>query len=152
MFGLDQSAIRRRILVVDDDPDIRHLMAEVLLGTGYAVEVAENGVRAWNALHLHRFDLVVTDQEMPGMTGTQLVSKLRLAGFHMPVILASGGPPVDLMVRNASSAPVVMLPKPFTLGELLRMVGELLPASDASTAACREEMFSDPWQESFPRF
>jgi len=151
MFDLEQPIFRRRIMVVDDDPDIRHLMSEVLAGSGYVVDVAENGTRAWKALHLKQYDLLLTDHEMPGMTGLQLVNKLRLAGFQFPVIVASGSPPVDCAVRNSVLSSVVMLPKPFTLGELLRIVKELLPES-ASSTACLAETISDSWQLTTPRF
>jgi len=152
MFDLDQAASQRRILVVDDDPDIRHLMSEVLASSGYAVDVAENGTRAWKALHLKRYDLIVTDYDMPGMTGIQLVSKLRLAGFQLPVILASGSPPPDLIIRKTAADTVVMLPKPFTLGELTRLVEELLPESGAKNAASLEGGFMESLQETTPRF
>lgn len=151
MFDLEQPTSRRRIMVVDDDPDIRHLMSEVLAGSGYTVDVAENGTRAWKALHLKQYDLLLTDHEMPGMTGLQLVSKLRLAGFQFPVIMASGSPPVDTTVRNPVMASVTILPKPFALGELIRLVKELLPES-ASGTACVAETFPEVWQLSTPRF
>jgi DNA-binding response OmpR family regulator len=152
MFDLEQPSSRRRIMVVDDDPDIRHLMSEVLAGSGYSVDVAENGTRAWKALHLKQYDLLLTDHEMPGMTGMQLVNKLRLAGFQFPVIVASGSPPVDLTVRNSVLASVIMLPKPFTLGELIRLIKELLPESASSSAACLAETFPESWQLTNPRF
>lgn len=152
MFNLEQPSSRRRIMVVDDDPDIRHLMSEVLAGSGYAVDVAENGTRAWKALHLKQYDLLLTDHDMPGMTGLQLVNKLRLAGFKFPVIVASGSPPVDLTVRDSVLASVVMLPKPFTLGELIRIIKELLPESTSSAGTCAAETFPESWQQSTPRF
>ena len=152
MFDLEQPGIRPRIMVVDDDPDIRHLMSEVLAGSGYSVDVAENGTRAWKALHLKRYDLLLTDHEMPGMTGLQLVNKLRLAGFQFPVIVASGTPPVDMAVRNSALESVMMLPKPFTLGELIRLVKELLPESGAGSAACLAETLPGAWQQTTPRF
>lgn len=151
MFDLEQPSSRRRIMVVDDDPDIRHLMSEVLAGSGYVVDVAENATRAWKALHLKQYDLLLTDHEMPGMTGLQLVNKLRLAGFQLPVIVASGSLPVDLTVRNSVLASVTMLAKPFTLGELIRIVKGLLPES-ASSAASLAETFPESWQLTTPRF
>jgi CheY-like chemotaxis protein len=151
MFDLEPPSSRRRIMVVDDDPDIRHLMSEVLAGAGYVVDVAENGTRAWKALHLKQYDLLLTDHEMPGMTGLQLVNKLRLAGFQFPVIVASGSLPVESAVRTSVPSSVVMLAKPFTLGELIRIVKELLPGSTSSTA-CLAEAFPESWQLTSPRF
>jgi len=152
MFDLGQPARRPRILVVDDDPDIRHLMSEVLAGSSYHVDIAENGTRAWAALQAKRFDLLVTDHEMPGLTGLQLVTKLRLAGMRLPVILASGSPPFGLSIRNATTATTILLPKPFTLGELLKLVKDLLPQAAASAISCLDETVAEPWLEIPQRF
>jgi len=117
-----------RILVVDDDADLRHLVVEVLITSGYEVDDAENGARAWKALHLKPYDLLVTDNEMPEMTGLQLVEKLRSAGFELPVIFASGRLPVDLVTKNDHLGLAATLPKPFTPNELTNAIKGLLPA------------------------
>jgi CheY-like chemotaxis protein len=61
-----------RLLIVDDEPQIRRIMRTTLTSAGYEVDDAENGARAWKALHLEQYDLLVTDNEMPEMTGLQL--------------------------------------------------------------------------------
>jgi len=152
IFDLAQPASRPRILVVDDDPDIRHLMSDVLAGSSYHVDTAENGTRAWEALQAKRCDLLVTDHEMPGLTGLQLVTKLRLAGMRLPVILASGSPPFGLSIRNTTTATTILLPKPFTLGELLKLVENLLPQPAPSASSCLDETDAEPWVEIPQRF
>jgi len=116
-----------RIMVVDDDFYLRHLVVQALIRSGYEVDEAENGIRAWKALHLKHYDLLMTDNEMPGMTGLQLVHKLRSAGFELPVVFASGSLPPDLLVSNPSLTIAAMLHKPFSLDDLIRTVKGLLP-------------------------
>jgi CheY-like chemotaxis protein len=64
-----QPNLRQRILVAEDDPDIRRLNSEALLCSGYHVDAVENGADAWEALQLKDYDLVVTDYNMPKLTG-----------------------------------------------------------------------------------
>ena len=59
------------------DPAIRRLNAEMLFHSGYQVDAAEDGQAAWAALQLHNYDLVVTDNNMPKMTGVELIKKLQ---------------------------------------------------------------------------
>ena len=85
----------RRILVVEDEPDIRSLNAEVLKNSGYEVDTAEDGKAGWEALHATRpapesYALLITDHDMPGLSGLALIKKVRAARMALPVILATG--------------------------------------------------------------
>jgi len=66
-----------RILVVDDDPQIRRVMRVMLTGHGYEVDDAKNGETALEKLEKHRFDLIVLDMGMPGMGGVQTCRAIR---------------------------------------------------------------------------
>src|SRR4029077_10352056 len=79
-----------RILVADDDRDIRRLNARVLEQSGYQVDTAEDGAAAWEVLQIKAFNLLITDNDMPKLTGVELVRKLRSARMALPVILATG--------------------------------------------------------------
>ncbi|AKJ98800.1 hybrid sensor histidine kinase/response regulator [Pseudomonas sp. MS646] len=70
-------APRKRILVVDDSLTVRELQRKLLLGRGYDVAVAVDGMDGWNALRSEDFDLLITDIDMPRMDGIELVSLLR---------------------------------------------------------------------------
>ena len=117
-----------RILVVDDEPDIRGLNAEVLIRAGYKVATAEDGLAGWEALHASRhapgsFDFLITDFDMPGMTGLALIKKLRDAHMILPVIMATGKlPQEDLFTRYPWLQPAVMLMKPYSSEQLLGTV------------------------------
>ena len=71
----------RRILCVDDEPTVRELLHIYLRREGFEVETAPDGLAAWLIISAHpsRFDAVITDNQMPHMTGLELVEKLRVA-------------------------------------------------------------------------
>ena len=106
------AAPRRRILVVEDDRDLRQINAMLLVHSGYAVDMAEDGVAAWEALQSNRYDLMVTDNNMPRLTGLELLKELRSAGMSLPVIMATGTLPTQELSQNPWLEPVTMLAKP----------------------------------------
>jgi DNA-binding response OmpR family regulator len=117
-----------RILVVDDDPYIRHLSAEVLIRHGYEVNAAADGAVAWELLNADRYDLLITDHNMPRLTGVELVKKLRSARMALPVIVITGRLPAVALDQTPSLQLTAVLPKPFSLVELLKMVEVVLRA------------------------
>ena len=126
---------RQRILVVDDDPSLLKVNAEVLACSGYHVDAAADGAAAWDALQLNHYDLLVTDNNMPKLTGFELIQKLHLAGAALPVILATGAPPDEQVLRYAVAPPAATLLKPYTFDELLEAVKSVLRAASASLGA-----------------
>jgi two-component system sensor histidine kinase and response regulator WspE len=82
---------RKRVLVVDDSLTVRELQRKLLEQNGYAVEVAVDGMDGWNALRGGRFDLVVSDIDMPRMDGIELVRRIRQdpALSALPVMILS---------------------------------------------------------------
>jgi DNA-binding response OmpR family regulator len=80
----------QRILVVDDDTGIRQLGTEVLIRHGYQVDAAGDHITGWKALQVYTYDLLITDLDMPRLSGLKLVKRLRDARLALPVILASG--------------------------------------------------------------
>src|SRR5262245_52804125 len=79
-----------RILVVDDDEGNRFLSTLMLTRVGCVVETAGDGETGWEKLVCGGFDLLVTDLEMPRLSGLELVRRLRGAGMTLPVIVVSG--------------------------------------------------------------
>ena len=118
-----------RILVVDDDSDIRQLSTEVLIHSGYEVDAAADGAAAWEALQSKTFNLLITDHNMPKLTGVELVRKLRSARMALSVILATGRLPANELAQNPSLQLAAMLPKPFSIDELLGTVTKVLRAT-----------------------
>ena len=135
-----------RILVVDDEPDIRRINAAVLLRAGYHVDTAGDGHAGWQAVRQapESYALVIADHDMPGLTGLALVKKLRDARMTLPVIMATAAlPEVDLFDRYPWLQPAVALFKPYSKGELLGAVEKVLRATVSP-----DEAFAPPpnWQ------
>src|SRR5450631_4102941 len=128
----------RRILVVEDEPDIRQLNAEVLKNSGYVVDTAEDGNAGWEALHATRhapesYALLITDHDMPGLSGLALVKKARAARIALPVIMATGTlPPEDLFIRYPWLQPAATLVKPYSIEQLLGTVEAVLRTTDGA--------------------
>jgi DNA-binding response OmpR family regulator len=121
---------RHRILVVDDDFYARELHAGVLIRFGYNVDTAGDGADAWKALEGDSYDLLITDNKMPRVTGLELIKKLRSEDMTLPVILASGTVPTEELKRHPWLRLDATLPKPFSIAELLDTVKKVLHASD----------------------
>jgi DNA-binding response OmpR family regulator len=121
-----QSRSPQRILLVDDDRDVRSLNADVLVRAGYHVDTAENGAAGWKALEANRYDALITDNTMPGVTGLELIKKLRSADMTLAVILASGTVPAEELNRCPWLEVNALLPKPYSIAQLLRTMDQVL--------------------------
>lgn len=125
-----QSGPPPRILVVDDDENIRRYSSELLSRAGYAVDTAEDGAVAWAALQAGNYDLVITDNCMPNVSGLELLKKLHAAHLSPRVIMATGRPPEEVFARSPWLRPDVTLLKPYPVAELMAAVKTSLLASD----------------------
>lgn len=119
----------QRILVVEDDAVIREFAVQVLIRCGFEVDAAEDGAVAWDTLQTGRFDLIVTDNNMPNVTGVDLLKKLHAAQVALPVIMATGSLPQDEFTRSPWLQPAATLLKPYTIEQLLGTVKKVLRAT-----------------------
>jgi DNA-binding response OmpR family regulator len=126
-----QAHPRHRILVVDEDSDLRLLYADVLALPGYHVDAAEDGAAGWEALQANNYNLLITEHSMPKLTGVELVRKLRSARMAVPVVMAAVRLPTHELVRNPSLQVAAMLLKPFAVDVLLDTVKSVLRATDS---------------------
>jgi DNA-binding response OmpR family regulator len=81
--------------VAEDEPDIRQFYSEVLGSAGYQVDTVTDGKEAWDALQTRTYALVITDRNMPRLSGADLFRIIRANGMMMPVILATGTLPLN---------------------------------------------------------
>ena len=123
---------RQQILVVEDDRTVRRINTEVLTYSGYLVDAVEDGAAAWEALQQKNYDLVVTDNVMPKVTGVGLLKKIQAARMDLPVIMATGSQPDEELVLSQVQPPAMMLLKPYTFEELLWAVKSVLRAATAA--------------------
>lgn len=133
-----QSNPLHHILVVEDDTSIRQLIAAMLKRSGYAVDAAKDGAAAWEALNADSYDLLITDNSMPKVTGVELLKKLRAARMELPVIMATGVLPEVEFARYPWLQPAATLLKPYTAVEMLRTVKKVLREGDGSATAPRQ--------------
>lgn len=124
----DLPSLTRRILVADDEPLIRQLNSEVLTDVGYEVDVTADGADAWDHLQRNRYDLLITDHDMPRLSGIELLKQLRSARMSLPVIMATGTVPYAEFNRHPWLQPVVTLRKPYGLLEFVDAVRVVLQA------------------------
>jgi CheY-like chemotaxis protein len=124
----------QRILVAENDDDTCRLNVEVLMDSGYEVDAAEDGVVAWDALQLNSYDLLITDNNMPKMSGVELLKKLHAARMALPVILTSGTMPVEELKQHPWLQFQATLHKPYSLAKLLGTVGSVLHTTNGVRA------------------
>ncbi len=115
------------ILVVDDEPDIRHLVQEILEDEGYEVSVAENGEAARAAHRQRRPDLVLLDIWMPDLDGISLLKEWAEDGqLPMPVLMMSGHGTVETAVEATRLGAYDFIEKPLSLAKLLLTIEHAL--------------------------
>jgi DNA-binding response OmpR family regulator len=124
------STPRPRLLYVDDDPLLASIGKLALARAGYEVDIAGDGVSAWEAMNRVAYHLLVTDNDMPGLTGVELIALARCAGMRLPIVMASGSCAGISDSSDAGSKPLAFLPKPFVLETLLETVDLLLRTSN----------------------
>ncbi len=112
---------RARILVVDDDPQVRHVTASFLNGFGYDETAVPSGEAALERLETARFDLVVADLAMPGMSGIDLAEAVRGRWPALPFLLVTGHAEAVRIPPDFS-----VLEKPFLSADLAARVAALL--------------------------
>ena len=107
-----------RVLVVGDDPFAREMTVAVLEDLGYDCQLAENGIEAMEMLAGEgRYDLVISDMNMPLISGIDLFRELRSQGFVLPFILLTGDDPDGLWAQEPKLDACLF--KDFSLEELL---------------------------------
>jgi CheY-like chemotaxis protein len=133
--GPPDASRAQKILVVDDDEDIRLLISSVLTAAGFEVKVVSDGEQAWEGLLHERYDLLVTDLEMPRLPGMRLIEQIREAGMSLPVIIASGSFSLERVFSCPQLQIAAVIPKPFDILELLDTVRQVLRRACGGAAA-----------------
>ena len=133
--GEESANAHRRILVIDDDHDIRQLSFDVLTGAGYCVEMVDDGVAGWKLIQAARYDLVITDHKLLRMTGLEMIERMRAAAVTIPVIIATRYLPMQEFARKGWLKPVIMLQRPFANDVLLAAVEKILRPASPHVAA-----------------
>lgn len=115
-----------KILIVEDDQELRALFAHVLRKNDYAVTGVTNGAEALEALERDYFDLIISDIMMPVMDGYTLVRRLREQGIHTPVLMITAKDAFDDMRLGFLSGTDDYMVKPINVNEMVLRVSALL--------------------------
>jgi len=137
--GQTQVGHGRRILLVDDDEDMRSLLADVLSDEGYEVIQAANGAEALVFLHRETFAAILLDKRMPGLSGMDLLPGLRVICPETPVIVITAFGDAHTAAEGTEKGAFGLLFKPFRMDELRTMLDHALARGDSRTGtrACQ---------------
>lgn len=132
-----------KLLVVDDEPNIRELLSTSLRFAGFDVTAAANGREALAAVERDEPDLAVLDVMLPDMDGFTVTRKLRAAGRHFPVVFLTARDDTDDKVTGLTVGGDDYVTKPFSLEEVLLRLHRLVQRSGAATADESELVVGD---------
>jgi DNA-binding NtrC family response regulator len=116
-----------RVLVVEDDEDMRENLLRILGGAGYEVHLAKNGVEAITVLKSQRCHLVLTDLIMPGMGGLDLLTEIRRQQWDLPVVFLTAFGDRATFMKATEMGAVDFITKPFRANSLLGLIEKILP-------------------------
>jgi DNA-binding NtrC family response regulator len=138
-----------KVLVVDDEADVRDLLAEYFTEIGYDVTTAPDGAKAIEdiAAHPTKYGLVISDLQMPGIDGLGVLKAARAANPSLAVIIVTGYASVDSAVRAVRMGAYDYLTKPFTLGQIeviVRRVAERFALEAENRQLARRVEGRDP--------
>jgi excisionase family DNA binding protein len=126
---------RPRVLVVDDEQQIRDLVAKTLSTADYDVDTAPDGPSAIDRLKNADYDLLITDLKMPGMDGLSVIREARQRSAELPIIIITGFSTEASAIEAINLGVSGYLTKPFRLPRVLavaaRALGEPAPGADA---------------------
>ena len=120
------TSAEHRILVVEDDEDMRENLRRILVGAGYEVHLARNGVEAIKVLESLQCHLVLTDLVMPGMGGLDLLDEIRGHEQNLPVIFLTAFGDRTTMIKATEKGAVDFLTKPIRAASLLGLIKRIL--------------------------
>jgi two-component system, NarL family, capsular synthesis sensor histidine kinase RcsC len=120
-----------RCLVVDDDPVILRLVGEMLTDLDYHVSLAGDGLQALQAVSSHRYDLIVTDLDMPVLSGYHLAAKIKKNHPNTKIVIMTGHCQYELADLMSAGPVDAWLFKPFDMSQLCKVLDDLeLPSSE----------------------
>ncbi len=118
-----------KLLVVDDEPEVRHLLQEFLSSLGYDVLLAGNGWEALAALEAEQVDLVLLDVAMPEIDGVETLGRIVALHPFVPVIMVTANADVSVTSKLLAMGAADYIPKPFDLDYLDQAVSVQVAAA-----------------------
>jgi EAL domain-containing protein (putative c-di-GMP-specific phosphodiesterase class I) len=119
---VDGSAGRSSVLVVDDEDDLRRMLKQMLSSAGFDVTLSSGAAEAMAEVERRAFDVILSDIQMPGASGVELLRKVRSHDLDVPVILMTGDPTLQTAMDAVALGAMQYLVKPMPKAEVLRVV------------------------------
>jgi len=132
--------LNERILIVDDDADVRKVLSSILSEEGYLVAAVENGKQALKATEKELFDLALIDIELPGIKGIELLHRLKETQPRMVKIILTGFPSFDNAMKAVNEGADGYILKPFEGGKLLKTIRKHLDQKTTEYLRIRTEI------------
>jgi len=139
-----------RILVADDEPNMRLTLAAILRAEGYHVDTAEDGLRAIEECQQKLYDVILMDIRMPGLDGVAAFRELRAFQLHARMIFMSAFGLDDLKQMALEEGAIAFLDKPLDLDKVIRLIQEayeitiLVVAADKSVSTLLHQNLASP--------
>lgn len=111
-----------KILITDDDMDLRELLTEAVTGWGYTTSVAKNGEEALRKMRMEHYDIVISDLRMPGLGGLDLLRMIKELDKEILVIIITGYATIETAVKAIEAGAYDYIAKPFRLDELMIVI------------------------------
>lgn len=121
-----------KILVVDDEPGICHLIEELLKREGYQVDISFSGTDALEMIKKYNYQMLITDLKMPGIDGLELIQKAKEQNPEIMAIMVTGYATVDTAMQSLRHGVDGFITKPFNIIEMKKTVCQILRAHQAS--------------------
>jgi len=115
-----------RILLVEDEKKVADIVARGLKAERYAVDIQHDGQNGWEAAEAYNYDLIVLDLMLPGLSGTQLLERVRRKNQQVPILVLTARDGMTDKIKNFEAGADDYLTKPFAFTELLLRVKALL--------------------------
>lgn len=118
-----------KILVVDDTKNIRMLLSTCLQLYGYEVITANDGQSAFNLITSEKLDLIFLDIKLPGISGTEVLRRIRALGVLTPIVIMTAFATVRNAIECTKLGAVAYLQKPFTADKVKNVINEIINCS-----------------------
>lgn len=116
----------KRVLIIDDDAELRSEITEILRDEGFLVDAAPDGLKGYACAQQQSYDVILLDVKMPGISGLDMVQKIKTATPPSKIFLISGKPFLDKLIAEGNMQGLVsgVLSKPFDIALLLAKLKE----------------------------